>query len=67
MRPAYWWLCALWLLIIVPVLYYGIPYAGGDYFPTIDSIGSLILTIICLAVVFFPVIAFPFMREKKQE
>lgn len=65
MKPLYWWLCLLWLIIVIPVLYYGIPYSEGEIIPTFDNVPDLMAWLVAVIFMAFPLIGLLFLRKAR--
>ena len=65
LKPAYWWLCLIWLIIAVPTLYYGIPYGGGRLEIRFDGFLDFIGGAVAAAIMLFPLIGLPFFLRRK--
>lgn len=66
-RVGYKRLVALWAIVALPTLYYGIPYSGGETSPRFYNVGGAIMWLISACILLLPLISLPFFIKKRDK
>jgi hypothetical protein len=66
-RAGYKRLVIFWLILVIPVLYYGIPYSGGDITPVFENVAGVIQWLVAVAFLLLPLVSLPFFLKKQDD
>ena len=65
LRPMYWKLCIIWLLVGLPAIYYGVPYGGGDFNIRFEGLVDFLTWLVAVAILVFPLVGIPFFLQRR--